>query len=62
MTTTTKTKTPVITPSMRVEKTLHAALSAVEKAGKEITHLAREGQKKIRAYERKTAVKPPRKA
>jgi hypothetical protein len=37
----------------QLDKTLIAALTAVERAGKEITHLAREGKKRVKAHEAK---------
>jgi hypothetical protein len=40
------------------EKAAYAVLGVLEKAGKEITVLAREGRKRVRAYERRTAGAP----
>ena len=48
-------------PGHRVEKSAYAVLGVLEKAGKEIAQLAREGKKRIAAHDRKTVARAPKK-
>ncbi|MEX2557681.1 MAG: hypothetical protein WEB06_18880 [Actinomycetota bacterium] len=57
-------KATATVPAHRAEKTAYAVLGVLEKAGKEITLLAREGKKRVAAHERKavSAARAPKKA
>ena len=57
-------KKTATTSAHRVEKTIYAALTAVERAGREITHLAKEGKKRIKEHDGKVVgpARVPKKA
>jgi hypothetical protein len=53
-------RTTAINPAHHAEKTAFAVLTVIEKAGKEITQIAREGKKRVVAHERKGARARPK--